>query len=414
MLKKFFNEKIKIQFVDKVKNMNNEDKAVWTLSFGHFSVDSYSAFINPIMPFIAAKLGLALTLATTLISISHLCSSIIQPLFGYAADILKKRFFIVWGLIIAAVFLSFTGAAAGICTLGLCLALGSMGVAFYHPQATGFVKQFAPKNPTKAMAIFLAGGTAGFSAGPLISSFAVEHFGLEKMPVLAIYGVIVGLLMLRFVPKTSDSHSFDDFKKQALKPDFFISFFKAVKESFAVKDLQILFAISVAKCLTVSSFCVFLPFLWQKMGYSVSKIGFLVFLFVLAGAIATIVSSIFERKVGAAMVFYLSMLTILPLAIIFLLSYAVAPIISYIAVVSVGFFALLAIPINMVMAQNAVPQYRGLVSGFIGGLSWGIVGILLPFTGVMAEFLGIPTLLVLISVVPLVCSFFVKKLSVKS
>lgn len=404
----------KLNLSAKIKNADSEDKTVWMLSFGHLSVDSYSAFINPIMPFIAAKLGIALTLATTLISISHLCSSIIQPLFGYAADILKKRFFIVWGLIIASIFLSFTGAAFNFWILGLCLALGSMGVAFYHPQATGFVKQFALKNPTKAMSIFLAGGTVGFSAGPLISSFTVEHFGLERMPVLAIYGVVVGLLLLKFVPKTSDSSSFLNFKAQVFNSDFLSSFFRAVRESFAVNDLKILFAISVAKCLTVSSFCVFLPFLWQKMGYSVSKIGLLIFLFVLAGAIATIASSIFERKIGASMVFYLSMLTILPLSVLFLLTYVSAPIISYVAVVLTGFFALLAIPINMVMAQNAVPQYRGLVSGFIGGLSWGIVGVLLPFTGFVAEHIGIPTLLVLVSLVPFVCSFFVKKLSVKS
>ena len=212
------------------ENINNKNETVgnnaaWTLSLGHFSIDSYSAFINPIMPFIAAKLGIALTMATTLISVSHLCSSIIQPLFGYSADILKKRFFIVWGLIIGAVFLSYTGAASNVTTLGVCLALGSMGVAFYHPQATSFVKQFSGKNSTKYMSIFLAGGTAGFSAGPLISSFVAQKFGLEQMPVLMVYGIFVGLLLFKFVPKTSDNSSLNDFINVASKPDFFISFF---------------------------------------------------------------------------------------------------------------------------------------------------------------------------------------------
>lgn len=398
-------------------NINNErdtanTKATLTLAVGHFSIDSYSAFINPIMPFIAIKLGIALTLATTLISISHLCSSIIQPLFGYSADILKKRFFIVWGLIIGAIFLSYTGATQNIITLGLCLALGSMGVAFYHPQATSFVKQFSGNNPTKHMSIFLAGGTAGFSAGPLISSQFAQHFELEQMPILMIYGIIVGILMLKFIPKTSDSSSFNEFYKTILKPDFILTFFKAAKECFNVKDFKILFAISVAKCLTVSTYCVFLPFLWEKMGYSVSKIGTLIFLFVSAGALATIVSSVFEKKIGPHKVFYLSMLTIFPLTLLFVLTYAHSQLLSYIIVTLVGFFALLAIPINMVMAQNAVPQHRGLVSGFIGGLSWGIIGVILPITGFAAEKLGIPTLLTIVSIVPLICAFYVKKLKI--
>lgn len=400
------------------ENINNKEidtadkKATWTLALGHFSIDSYSAFINPIMPFIATKLGIALTLATTLISVSHLCSSIIQPFFGYSADILKKRFFIVWGLIIGAIFLSYTGAAHSVLSLGLCLAIGSMGVAFYHPQATSFVKQFSGNNSTKHMSIFLAGGTAGFSAGPLISSYFAQHFGLEQMPILMIYGIIVGLLMLKFVPKISDTKSFNEFKNTITKPDFLLNFFKAAKECFQVKDFRILFAISVAKCLTVSTYCVFLPFLWEKMGYSVSKIGTLIFLFVSAGAIATIVSNIFEKRIGAHKVFYLSMLTIFPLTFLFLLTFLKLQVISYIAVVLTGFFALLAIPINMVMAQNAVPQHRGLVSGFIGGLSWGIVGVMLPFTGFAAEKIGIPTLLLIVSLTPLFCAFYVKNLKI--
>lgn len=389
-----------------------DKKATWTLALGHFSIDSYSAFINPIMPFIATKLGIALTLATTLISISHLCSSIIQPLFGYSADILKKRFFIVWGLIIGAIFLSYTGAAPNILTLGICLALGSMGVAFYHPQATSFVKQFSGNNPTKHMSIFLAGGTAGFSEGPLISSYFAEHFGMEQMPILMVYGIIVGLLMLKFIPKTSNDTSAKEFIQTISKPSFILTFSNAVKECFSVKDFRILFAISVAKCLTVSTYCVFLPFLWEKMGYSVAKIGTLIFLFVSAGAIATIASSIFEKKIGAHKVFYLSMLTIFPLTFLFLLTFTHHQLISYAIVTLVGFFALLAIPINMVMAQNAVPQHRGLVSGFIGGLSWGIVGVMLPFTGFAAEKLGIPTLLLIVSIVPLICAFYVKNLKI--
>ena len=140
-----------------LKNSGKDNpKAAWTLALGHFSIDTYSAFINPIMPFIAAKIGIALTMATTLISISHLFSSIIQPLFGYAADLLRKRFFIVWGMVIGSIFLSLTSISTNALTLGLCLVFGSIGVAFYHPQATGFVKQYSCEHPTKYMSIFFA------------------------------------------------------------------------------------------------------------------------------------------------------------------------------------------------------------------------------------------------------------------
>ena len=393
------------------KPAKDNPKASWALGFGHFSIDTYGGFINPIMPFIAVKIGIAMTLATALISISHLCSSIIQPFFGYTADILKKRFFIVWGLILGAIFLSITSIASNPVSLGFFLVMGSIGSAFFHPQATGFVKKYSPENPTKYMSIFLACGTLGYSAGPLLSSFMADKFGLESIPILMIYGIISAILLLKFVPKISKADSFDVFKDKIVKSDFILAFFKAVKESFSVKDFRILFAVAVAKCLTVNSCCIFLPFLWQKMNYSVSKIGFLVFLFVSAGVFATIASPHFERTIGAKMVYYLSLLTTLPLMIIFISTYVSAPFISYTAIILTGFFALLAIPINMVMAQNAVPEHKGLIAGFIGGFSWGVVGILLPFTGFIAEMIGIPTLLILVSIVPLVCAFFVKDIN---
>lgn len=383
-------------------------KAAISLGVGHLTIDSYTGFINPIMPFIVAKLGISLVIATTIISISHLCSSIIQPVFGYMADILQKRFFIFWGLIIAAFFLSMLGHANSAVTLAVFLALGSVGVAFFHPQATSFIKQHAPVETTKYMSIFLALGTAGFSLGPLISSNIVNFAGLKNLSFAMIYGFVVAFLILKFVPKVSNESSFVNFKKTVLEKDFFNNFFTAIKESFTNKEFNILFAIAVAKCLTVSSFCVYLPFLWEKSGYSVSEIGFYIFLFVSAGALATLSSSIFEKIFSTHMIYYFSMLTILPLTLLFVFTYQKIAWLSLIAFVLIGFFALIAIPVNMVMAQNAVPQHKGLISGFIGGFSWGIVGLILPITGFFAEHFGIPTLLVVIAIIPLIISFFVR------
>ena len=69
-------------------------KAIIWLCLGHLIADVYSGFLNPIMPFIAAKLGFSMAIATVIISISHICSSMLQPVFGFFADNILKRFFI--------------------------------------------------------------------------------------------------------------------------------------------------------------------------------------------------------------------------------------------------------------------------------------------------------------------------------
>ena len=75
---------------------NSSKKVINITSLGHFVIDAYSGFLNPIMPFIAAKIGITMALATVLISISNLTSSLSQPFFGFMADRWQRRFFIFW------------------------------------------------------------------------------------------------------------------------------------------------------------------------------------------------------------------------------------------------------------------------------------------------------------------------------
>lgn len=386
--------------------VKENSKSTSILSVGHCIIDTYSASINPIMPFIAVKLGITLSIAALILSISNLCSSIIQPFFGFLADSFKKRFFVFWGLIFAAIFLTMIGIAKTPVTLTLCLALGSLGVAFYHPQATSLIKEYSGNKTTQKISIYLMAGTAGFSIGPLVSSLVVDNFGLNKLIFLSIYGIITAFLILKFVPKTSQKNEFKSFDLKACIKNFF----KTTKECFSIEKVQILFWIAAAKSLTVSMFCVFTPFLWKEMGYSPSKIGFLIFLFVSAGAIATISSPYFEKILGTKNIFYLSLITILPLTILFALTYKNYQFLSYIIFTTIGFLAMLSISINMVMSQNLVKEHKGFISGVVGGFSWGIVGLSLPITGFMAELIGIPYLLVLLSFIPTIIATSVKKL----
>ena len=53
-------------------DMKNTKNAIIWLCLAHLLADVYSGFLNPIMPFIAAKLGFSMAIATIIISISHI------------------------------------------------------------------------------------------------------------------------------------------------------------------------------------------------------------------------------------------------------------------------------------------------------------------------------------------------------
>ena len=378
--------------------MNNSKKVIKTLSLGHFTIDAYSGFLNPIMPFIATKIGITMAIATVLISISNLTSSLSQPFFGYLADRWQRRFFIFWGMLMASVFLSCLGIANNIFTLIICLLFGHMGVSFFHPQATSFAYSNSEcKTNSKELSIFIAMGTFGFALGPAISSGITQLWGLEKLPFACVFGLIMAFVLLKNVPKITTV--------EKEKPK--VSLALALKKIFSNKPVAILVFASIVKSFVVSSFQIILPFYWKSINYSVATIGIILFVFMLAGALGVVLSPVFEKKLGVKKVFYISLISVLPLGLIFYFGNGQG-ILSFISFILIGFVSFLAVPVNMSMAQRLMPEFKSMISGFIGGFSWGVIGLILPLVSLWAENIGIMNVLLVMTFVPFVFAYFIK------
>ena len=378
----------------------NDKNVIKALSLGHFITDAYSGFLNPIMPFIAAKIGISMAVATILISISNLTSSLSQPFFGYIADCWKRRFFIFWGMLMASIFLSLLGIAHNIYTLIIFLMLGHMGVAFFHPQATSIVSSYSKSSSnSKEISYFIALGTFGFALGPLISSGITEIWGLEKLPFACFIGIISAFIILKNTPKLIRE------KENKEK----VSLIKAVNKIFHNKPVAILVFASIVKSFVVSSFSIILPFYWKSIGYSVSTIGIILLIFMLSGAFGVISSPVLEKFTSVKKVFYISLISVAPLGIIFYLTEAKG-IIGLISFILIGYVSFLAVPVNMSLAQKLMPEFKSMISGFIGGFSWGVIGLILPVISYIAEKTGIINILLIMTFIPLIFSYFIKYL----
>ncbi len=379
---------------------NINKKVIKTLSLGHFITDAYSGFLNPIMPFIAAKIGITMAIATILISISNLTSSLSQPFFGYIADKWQRRFFIFWGMMMASIFLSFLGLANNIYMLVICLILGHMGVSFFHPQATSIVSNYSKCSAnSKDLSIFIATGTFGFALGPAVSSGITQLFGLEKLPFACFIGIITAFILLKNIPKINPN--------LIKKPE--VSLFVAIKKIFNNKPVSILVFASIVKSFVVSSFSIILPFYWKSIGFNVSSIGIILFAFMMAGAFGVLSSPFFEKLLGIRKVFYFSLITIFPLGIIFYI-FNGQGFAALIAFILIGYVSLLAAPVNMALAQKLMPEFKSMISGFIGGFSWGVIGIILPIISLIAEKTGILHIIIFMTFIPFIFSYFIKYL----
>ena len=391
------------EFVENKEQKENKKAVAW-LTLGHGITDCYSGFINPILPFVVAKIGVTLTVAACALSVAQLFSSMMQPVFGYFADKWRKRFFIFWGLLMSSTFLSMSGIVQNIYQLALCLVIGGVGVGFYHPQATGLIIRYSGENTAKDMSIFIAAGTVGFSLGPVVSSGITGALGLEHLPVAAIFGLLFAFSVFLFVPRVKVEHFVENKN----------SFKKTLFDILGNKIVRLLIMVSALKSLITSGFSVLLPFWWKDIGYSPFQIGIAMFLFLTVGAMGTYLSAKLEKIVGYKKIFYVSLIVPFFLAVLFLFSVRTYPMMSFILFIMIGFITMLSTSVNMVLAQKTMPKYKSMISGFIGGFSWGVVGVMLPLIGFVAERITIPNTLLLISAIPFILSYLLKYLPEKS
>lgn len=377
--------------------------AVMWLSGAHFINDIYTGMLNPLMPFIAAKLSFSLAFATVIISISHVFSSVLQPLIGYFADNIQRRSFIFWGLIMSSVFISFAPGLPCKWLFILFVVLGSLGSSLFHPQALGIVSKFlqnGKKDVAKWMGIFIGVGALGFSLGPLVSSSIAQFFGLEKIAWVCIIGVIWALFMFKFVPKIS---AFGE-------PVEKFGFKRAFCDILTNKDLNILFFIAMVKTLITTSCSIFLPFLWKDLGYSKFFIGCALFAFTFVGGIASTISPWIEKKFGTKFILYLSMIATCPLLLGFILTYETLPWFAVLCFILTGAITMMASPVIMLLAQNLAPQYKSIISGFVNGFAWGVIAVLMSGLGLVAQNIGITNLLFWVSIIPVFASLSIKNI----
>ena len=172
------------------------------LSLGHFTVDAYASFFSPLLPLLVAKLHLSLTLVGSLVALAAVASSFSQLLFGWLADRVQRPWFVAFGPLVAAVFLSAVGLASSYGALVLVLMLGGIGVAAFHPQAAVLASELSPRRGL-AMSIFVTGGTLGFSLGPLFAVSVVGASGLERTWVAGLPGLVVSALMLAWFARVT-------------------------------------------------------------------------------------------------------------------------------------------------------------------------------------------------------------------
>ncbi len=350
---------------------------LWLLALAHFTIDAYSSFFSPLLPLLVAKLDLSLTRVGTLVALASLSSSFAQPLFGLIGDRLRRPWFIAFGPLTAALFMSGIGMAPGYASLVALLMLGGIGVAAFHPQAAALAGELSPRRGL-AMAIFVTGGTLGFALGPLLAVLTVGAFGLERTWVAAFPGLLMtALLMVWFARVAPHARTGRPRPRLAgLRP--------------VLRPLTLLYLVVVCRSAVSYGFMTFLPLYLHRLGWSVKSAGAMLTVHLVFGALGGFLGGWLADRWGGRAVVVRSFVLAAPLylAFLFLPDWR-----GLACLVLGGFFLQASLPVNVVMGQELSPEHSSTIASLLMGAAWGVGALLIGPVGALADARGLHTAL---------------------
>ncbi|MBW2519198.1 MAG: MFS transporter [Deltaproteobacteria bacterium] len=363
-------------------------RSIYLLSLGHMVTDLNQGAIPAMLPFLVAELDLTYAAAAGVVFATNITSTVVQPIFGHAADRFSNAWLLPMALLLAGFGVAMIGMVDNYHAI-LCFAgISGVGIAAYHPEAARRVNLSGGEHKAEAMSIFGIGGTLGFASGPLIITTAILWFGLNGSLSVLIPVGLVAVLVLIYLPnplattKKSTGHGAKD------DGDNWCAF------SF------------LAICVTARSvlffgLLTFVPLYWVSiLGQTKVAGGMALSVMTISGVLGNLVGGRFADRFGNTRIILFGFAMLLGLVPLFL--WATNPAAALLVLIPIGFALMATYAPSVVLGQKYLPNHIGFASGVTLGIAVAAGGIAAPFLGRIADIFGLVTVFSGLAILPLV------------
>ena len=355
------------------------NKTIIFLNFTtHMVTDTYACFIVGLIPIITARLELSLFLVSILTAVNFMSCNLTQPAFGYFSDKYGTKYFLIIGPLVASIFISMVGVLPSYWHILVFLFLGNLGVAAIHPPTAASASHFGGSRKGLSNSIISLGGILGFSVGSLFIVFIINKIGLNFVPLAAMPGIILSMVLIRFAP-------FMHVKKIKKAPVGFLKRFKSIKKSkLALLSLMLFTAYS--REITVQSMFTFMPLYFTGKGVELINFGYIILAFLVIGGIGGLFAGYYSDRIRKrTAVIQAALITSVPL---FYMMFKVQLNMSIFLFIAAGFFAISTLPLCIRVVQDIFPGNVSLASSLIIGVSTGTAAATLMLIGKVADNIG--------------------------
>ena len=381
--------------------LQQNTKYKYLMSLGHFCSDINQGALSAVLPFLIAAHGYSYATAASLVMISNLVGSAVQPLIGYLSDKRSTTWAIPAGVLMAGSGIALTGFTSSF--FGLCIAvvISGTGVSLFHPQAVKLVN-FASDadNKARSIGIFSFGGSLGFSLGPMLVSTAILAVGMHGTAVflaLALVSSTIFFSQYKSMSELGAGRSRAGSGGGAAGADDWRAFGRLC---------FVIFGRSIMMC----GMNTFLALYWiHELGQTERAGSAALSVYYAMGAICTLLGGRLADRFGCRRMIKISLSFFVPAVLLLVLTHNL-----YLA-------GLLLLPIvaslyfsyspMVVLGQQYLPNHVGFASGVTLGLAISIGGIMAPVLGMVADRFSLSAAfcaMAALAVVPLTASFFLK------
>ena len=348
----------------------------------HLLNDLMQSLIPAIYPLLKSNLSLTFSQIGMITLVFQGVGSILQPLVGLYTDrrplpyaLASAMGFTLAGLVLLAHADSFPLVLVSVALIGL-------GSSIFHPESSRIARLAAGLRPGFAQSVFQVGGNAGSSLGPLAAAFIVLPRGqgsIEWIAGVALLGMVILTMVGRWFVQEGASRAKAGRARAAAQV--------ALPAGRVRLAVAVLVALMFSKFVYLTSFSSYYTFYEiERFGVGVGQAQMLLFVFLAAVAVGTIIGGPIGDRIGRKRVIWLSILGVFPLSV-------VLPHLGLQATVAVsalaGMMLASAFPAIIVYAQDLMPTRTGSVAGLFFGLAFGMGAIGAAALGVIADSHGI-------------------------
>lgn len=365
------------------------------LALSHFFNDMLQSIITAVYPLLKSDLSLTFAQIGTITLCYQTSASVFQPIMGMLLDKKPNPYFLPLGM-----SFTFTGltilAFSNSFGIVLCsVSLVGLGSAILHPEASRLTSMASGGKRGFAQSVFQVGGNTGSAVGPLLAALLVAPYGrthVMAVACLAFVGMAVMTPICLWYRKLLKAQKAQGGGKR-------VKIAQPLPHRQTVITICVLLVLIFSKYLYMASLTSYYTFyLIEKFGVSVSTSQVLLFVFLGATAMGTIIGGPLGDKFGRKYVIWASILGTAPFALMMPHAGFVATIILSFMV---GLILSSAFPAIIIYAQELLPNHIGLTSGLFYGFAFGIAGISAAVLGTLVDTYDIYTVYNVCSFIPL-------------